>query len=197
MTFGKRTLLLAGFAAFFMTAATGQALAKYTYIHNEGEYSVELPDAPKGETIWADQKNEIPYIENPPKFGALGEYAYLYRVDADTGDFFKVDITFLKSGADFLAGTTEEKLMEYLGKEFKGRRMENLKSTYSAGSKTLKWASMTGFTVDEKNNLLYRAVHFLTGLETILIIKSEYTAENKNYSEMYQRMAQSIKFTGK
>ena len=72
-----------------------------------------------------------------------------------------------------------------------------MKSTYSEGSDTLKWGTMSGFSVDDKNTLLYNTAHFLTGFETITVIKIKYTAENKAYTAMYKDMQSSIKFTGK
>jgi len=189
--------LSAGLFAILLIAAPLSPAAGYTYLHNESEYSIELPDAPVGTTIWADQKEPIPYLDEPGKFGSLGEKAKMVRTDPDTGDYLDVEITFLKADRPFLVGATEEKLVGYLKETMKDTKLEAMKTTYSAGSGTLKWATMTGFSVDEKNTLLYNAAHFLTGFDTIMVIRIKYTAENKSYATLYQGIQKSIKFKGK
>lgn len=193
----QKQCLLAGLFAAALTFATAMpAAADYTYIHNEGEYSVVLPDAPVGKTIWADQKEPIPYLDEPGKFGSLGEVARITRMDPDTGDLFDVEITFLKADRPFLLGLTEEKVKEYLKDTLKDTKLEAVKTNYSAGSGTLKWGNMTGFSVDKKNTLVYNAAHFLTGFETLTVIRIKYTAENKVYAQMYKDLQASIKFVG-
>lgn len=197
MGFQKQTLLAGFFALAVLTAPLSAAHASYTYLHNEGEYSIELPDAPVGRTIWADQKEPIPFLEEPGKFGSLGEIATMRRTDPDTGDYFDVEITFLKADRPFLLSLTEEKLTGFLKDAMKDTRLEAQKINYSAGSDSLKWATMTGFSVDDKNTLLYNATHLVTGFETITLIKIKYTAENRSYSAMFKDLQSSIKFTGK
>ncbi len=197
MRFQKQNFLAGLFAISLIAAPVSVAFASYTYLHNESEYSIELPDAPVGTTIWADQKDPIPYLEEPGKFGSLGEVARMLRTDPDTGDYFDVEVTFLKADRPFLLAATEEKLMGYLKETMKDTKLEAMKTTYSAGSDTLKWATMSGFSVDEKNTLLYNAAHFLTGFESITVIRIKYTAENKAYASMYKDLQGSIKFTGK
>lgn len=197
MRLQKQNLMAGLFALTLIATPLSAAYASYTYLHNEGEYSIELPDAPVGRTIWADQKEPIPYLEEPGKFGSLGEIATMRRTDPDTGDYFDVEITFLKADRPYLLSLNEEKLIGYLKEAMKDTRLEAMKTSYSAGSDTLKWATMTGFSVDDKNTLLYNSAHFLTGFETITVIKMKYTAENRAYTAMYKDLQGSIKFTGK
>lgn len=196
MDIQKQRFFATLFAVAFILAPLAPAQAQYTYIHNEGEYSVMLPDAPIGQTIWANQAEPIPYLDEPGKFGSLGEIATLTRMDPDTGDIFDVQITFLKADRPFLLSLTEEKVKELLQETLKDTKLEAVKSDYAAGSRTLKWGTMTGFSVDKKNSLLYNSVHFLTGLETLTVIRIKYNAENKDYTEMYKDLKSSIKFIG-
>lgn len=172
------------------------AHADYTYIHNDGEYSVTLPDAPSGETIWYDQVGEIPFIEQRPKFGSLGEIARMRRTDAVTGDSFNIDITFIRSGRDYLLGLKEQDLNSLLEKEYANQTIENKKISYSPGTGTLKWATFTGFSVDRNNNLMFHSCHILTGFETVTMIKIVFNAENEKFGESYQKIKNSIKFVG-
>lgn len=197
MRFQKQQFWAGLFAVALIAAPVSAAFASYTYLHNEGEYSIELPDAPVGKTIWADQQDPIPYLEEPGKFGSIGEIATMRRTDPDTGDYFDVEVLFLKADRPFLLNLTKEKLMGFLKEALKETKLEAMKSTYSEGSDTLKWGTMSGFSVDDKNTLLYNTAHFLTGFETITVIKIKYTAENKAYTAMYKDMQSSIKFTGK
>jgi hypothetical protein len=169
----------------------------YIYVHNEAEYSIELPDAPHGTTIWADQEEPVPYLEKPPKYGMLGEHATMRRANVDTGDIFDVDITFLKADRDFLLSLTKEKLMETLKDLYKETPLDNPEEHYSQGTDTLKWATLTGFTVDSTNSLHYNAAHYLVGLETIMVIKVNYTVENEQFQKWYDVLAKSIKYVGK
>jgi len=197
MRFQKQQFWASLFAVALIAVPVSAAFASYTYLHNESEYSIELPDAPVGKTIWADQQEPIPYLEEPGKFGSIGEIATMRRTDPDTGDFFDVEITFLKADRPFLLSLTEEKIIGFLKEALKETKLEATKNTYSAGSDTLKWGTMSGFSVDDKNTLLYNTAHFLSGFETITVIKIKYTAENKSYTAMYKDMQSSIKFTGK
>ncbi len=201
----KKKIQIAAYAAIFAAAAYAlfvqhsQAYidkGAYTYIHNEAEYSMDLPDAPSGRTIWADRREPIPFLDDPPKFGSIGEVATVVRTDLDTGDVFKLEITFLKAERDFLLSMTKAKMQKALTEMYKDTRLDNEQENYSSGSDTLKWATLTGFTVDESNNLLFNAVHYLTGLQTLTVIKVSYNVENKNFQRWYDEMAKSIKYTG-
>ncbi len=199
--FAKLTIYATFFAACLYGLMAGRSYAfidkgTYTYIHNEAEYSIDLPDAPVGITIWADQKDPIPFLENPPKFGAIGEIARVRRVDIDTGDTYEVEITFLKAERDFLLSMTEERMKEELEKVYKDISLDNKQETFSAGSDTLKWATLTGFTVDENNNLMFNSAHYIMGLQSIMIVKSRYNVENKKFQGYYDAMAKSIKYEG-
>lgn len=201
----KKNFKILAFAAIFalscyaLFAGRSQAFidkGTYTYIHNEAEYSIDLPDAPTGETIWADRKEPVPYLEDPPKFGPLGEHAWITRADLDTGDLFNLDITFLKAERDFLLSMTRPKMFKALEEIYKDKRLDNRQENFSSGSDTLKWATLTGFAVDESNNLMFNAAHYLTGLQTIVVIKVSYNVENKTYQRWYDEMQKSIKYTG-
>lgn len=199
--FAKLTVYGTVFAAclYGLMANTSYAFidkGTYTYIHNEAEYSIDLPDAPVGTTIWADQKDPIPFLENPPKFGAIGEIARVRRVDIDTGDTYETEITFLKAERDFLLSMTEQRMKDELNNIYKDMNLDNKQETFSAGSDTLKWATLTGFTVDENNNLMFNSVHYVMGLQSIMIVKSRYNVENKKFQGYYDTMAKSIKYEG-
>jgi len=172
------------------------ARADYTYIHNDGEYSITLPDGPSGETIWHDHKGAIPFIEDRPKFGSLGEIASMRRTDANTGDSFNIDITFVKSGRDYLLSLDEKDIRDLLEKEYENQTIENKKITYSPGSTTLKWGTFTGFSVDRNNNLMFHSCHILTGHETTTMLKISFNAENEKFGDNYQKIKDSIKFVG-
>lgn len=184
-------------AAFIGTVlSTHPAAANYTYIHNDGEYMVTLPDAPSGETIWYDHEGYVPFIEERPKFGSLGEIASFMRTDAITGDSFKVNITFIRSGRDYLLGLNEQDIRDLLEKEYANQTIENKKISYSPGTSTLKWGTFTGFSVDRDNNLMFHSCHILTGLETTTLIKIAFNAENEKFGDYYQMIKDSIKFVG-
>lgn len=171
--------------------------AAYLYIHNEGEYVVQLPDAPVGTTIYADSGDKIPLLDRPPLLGTLGEYADFNRSDLDTSDVFNVHITFLKADRDFLTSLTKDKMYKTMKDAFEGTSLNNVEEHFSKGTDTLKWATMIGYSVDKSNNLHYNAAHYLAGTSTIELIKVSYSLDNKKYQEFYDQMLKSIRYTGK
>jgi len=189
-------------AAFLMTLAAAQpasaqyAHGVYTYIQNEAEYSIQLPDAPTGQTLWADGKYVIPFLDAPPKFGSVGEIATLTRVDPDTGDTFDVKITFLKAERDFLISLTKEKMMAAITDALKDVQLDQREEHFSGGSDTLKWATVTGFSADQSNALHFNAVHYLVGLSSIMVVQVSYSVENRLYQSWYDTMSKSIKYAG-
>lgn len=174
-----------------------RAAQAYVYIHNDAEYSIDLPEPPKAETIWADQEAPIPFLDNPPKYGFVGEHAWLKRADNDTGDVFSVDVTFLKADRDFLLSLSKEKMLAEMNNFFKDVALDNKEEHYSAGTDTLKWATVTGFSVDKTNSLHYNAAHYLSGLDSIMVIRVDYNVENTSFQKYYDTLAKSIKYAGK
>jgi hypothetical protein len=196
MTLHKKILAAALFTLLTVFAHATAAQAYY-YINNEGEYIVWLPDAPTGESIWADGDGKIPLLDKPPKFGTLGEYAEVLRTDPDTGDTFDVHITFLKADRDFLLSLTQEKMYKALHDAFSDIQLSNTEEHFSKGTDTLKWATYIGYSVDKKNNLHYNAAHYLVGQSSIELVRISYSLDNKTYQAYYDKLLKSIKYTGK
>jgi hypothetical protein len=190
----KKILFLPAIAltVFFSTPVQ----AGYKYANVAGEYSVELPDAPTGRTIWAD-KEAVPYLDNPPKYGSVGEVASFKQVDPETNESFEVAITFLRADRDFLLSMTQARMEETLKNEYAGTRLDNARASFSEGSGTLKWATLTGFTVTPNNDLLFNATHYLTGETSLQMIKVSYHLDNKKFDDYYQTLSKSISYIGK
>ena len=184
------------FAALFAAAPANATETYYRYAHFAAEYGVDLPDAPTGKTLWAG-KDEIPYLDKQPRFGAVGEVATLKRVDTDTGDGFSVEITFLHATRDFLLSLTEDKMKQQIMANFKDNKLDKPQFSFSKGNDTLKWAVQTGYTVDESNNLMFNSVNYLAGTNSIMIIKVAYNVEEKQYEQYYQHLEKSISYIGK
>lgn len=167
----------------------------YKYANNEAEYSVALPEAPTVETIWAGER-DIPYIENPPQNGSLGEIATFKRVDMETEDSFDVTITFLKANRNFLLSLNEEKIKETLQNELKRDLLNDAKFTYSAseGAGSLKWGALTGFTIAKNNQPLFHAMHYLTGQQSILVVKVVYNIDNPVFQGYYKNLVENITY---
>lgn len=175
---------------------TTPAFADYTYIHNDGEYSMVLPDAPTGVTIWGDDK-QVPYLDHKERYGEIGEYATLHITDPATLDYFDAKITFIKAEPEFLAALTKEKVQQLLSLEYKDTQLDQRKDDYSGGTGTLKWATITGYSVDQSNRLLFNAAHFLVGTGTITVVRVQYSLENEKFNEAYKTFAASIKYIGR
>jgi hypothetical protein len=190
----KKIILLAFFSAC-LTAYPLMAKADYTYANAEGEYVVTLPDAPLGETIWA-QDRHVPLIDSPPKYGSVGEYAILTRVDPDTDDIFDVKITFVKADHEFLEKLTEQRIKDELSQIFPDSHLQNVKFSYSAGSGALKWGTYSGFSVNQKNEVIFNIAHYLVGQQSVMTVKVSYSVENKLFSQYYNTLTKSIAYTG-
>ncbi len=182
------TFCLAGIAQ----AAT--APAGYTYAHNEAEYSILLPEAPTVKTVWAEPGKHIPYLEKPSKDSALGEVATFKRVDIETEDTFEAKITFLRADHDFLQNLNEEKIKKILEDEYKNSPLSDGTFNYSASAGPLKWATLTGFSVDRNGHPAFNALHYLTGQQSILVVQVAYSVEDKAFQDYYKNMVDSITY---
>ena len=187
----KKFFAFAVLALVLSSAAPAEA--KYIYRPNDAEYSMMLPEAPSAVGIWGDQKNAIPYLTKPPRFGEIGEVATYRRYDDKTGDFMDIKITFLKADRDFLLTRNETNMRSVMEKEVADFMLEDKKFAVSKGEDTIKWATLTGFSVDKKNRALYNAVHYLTGRSTMMVVKVQYSVENEKLNKQYQDLATSIR----
>jgi hypothetical protein len=190
-----RILPLSIAIAALLVGAT-PAQAGYKYSAAEAEYILELPDAPKGETILA-QRGNVPYLDNPPKNGAVGEIAQYKRVDPDTADFFDVLTIFVKADRDFVTNLTEAQMKATLEKIFGSLRLENKKFSFSQGKDSLKWATYSGFSVNRNNEVVYNIAHYLVGKESVMTVKVSFSVQNKQYNEDYKVLASSLKYMGR
>lgn len=176
-------------------SALAPAHPYYNYANDESEYSVMLPEAPEVQTIWRESPETAQFLESPPTDGAsIGEVATFKRVDIDTEEVFDVKITFLKARKAFLQELTEEKIKNILGKQFKDKPLTNPTFSASAGTNTLKWVSLSGFTLDEHHRPAFNAIHYLTGLQSILVVQVEYSIENKTFQEYYNTLVNGISY---
>jgi hypothetical protein len=175
-------------------ASPTRAAADYKYAHNDAEYSVMLPEAPTVETVWADSEN-IPYLDNPPKDAALGEIATFRRADADTNESFNAKITFLKADSDFLSKLTEDGMKAALENDFKDVNLTDKKFDFSTNAGTnLKWATLSGFSIDRYGHPSYNAGHYLTGKQSILVLKVQYSVDNKTFADNFKKLTDNITY---
>jgi len=169
--------------------------AYYNYAHDDAEYSVMLPEAPRVKTIWEESPDTTAYLENPPsENSALGELAIFRRLDMDTEEVFEVKITFLKAKQSFLEGLTKEKIQAMLAKQYTGTPLDNAQFAFSPGAGTLKWATFSGFTLDTHHHPAFAAIHYLTGQQSILVVQVLYSLENKGFQEYYKKLVDSITY---
>lgn len=180
------------------TPAAKQLPKGYTYAHPDAEYSITLPEAPVAITIWGDNPDmPVPLLDNPPKFGAVGETATFKRVDIETGDVFEVTIVLVKADREFLSSVTRKKIEEYLEAQMSNQQLDGKKQSFSAGTGTLKWGTLSGFSVDNNNALFYNIMHYITGVDSVMTVKVKYNVENKTFQQYYEDLSGSIKYTGK
>lgn len=172
------------------------ALADYRYAPGEGEYAMTLPDAPTAETIWADTKN-VPYLKNPPISGPAGEYAMLKRIDPSTNEAFEVRVTFVKADEEFLSSLTQETIKKTLISLFPGVNIDTPKFSFSQGNGPLKWGTYSGFSADQKGDVLYNVAHYLVGAESLMTVKVSYSAQNPAFAAYYKTFSTSIAYLGR
>lgn len=183
--------------ALVQAAPAAQAVTSYTsYAHPEAEYVVALPEAPRVQTIWANDKLGVPYLTEPPAYGALGETGTFIRREPLTGDTFDVRMTFLKADKAFLEGLTRETMLKTLRDDFQDVTLDKVEEKFSAGSQTLKWATITGYSVNKDNDLFFHAAHYMVGLSSINVLRVSYNIENKTYQEYYKKLAGSLRYIG-
>ncbi len=188
------TMLVVSSPLHAQTPKAEKPLAVYHYASNLGEYSVGLPEAPSVRTIWGNDKN-IPYIGTTKSKLAMGEKAYFERSDHVTEEFFSILITTLKTKP---AQFTEEKTRALLKRDYRGIILSGKNITHAVGANPkLRRTSLTGFAADKENNPLYYATHFLTGENTITILKIRYSLDNKLFSKYYKTALENISYLTK
>lgn len=189
-----------GIAALAFTLLATQASAQQQefvrYAAPDGEYSILLHEAPTVETLRSDGQ-KIKYLDSMPAMGTLGESAVYQRVDADTGEIFSVRITTVKADKAFLESLTNEKITAVLESEFEGITLDKKTVNFSKGSQTLNWGILTGYHVDQNNQLLFNAAHYLVGLNSITVIKITFSLENHAFKADYEKISPSIAYVGR
>jgi hypothetical protein len=200
-------VIISRFVAFALLFAAPAAQAEtamftpltpttYNYANDEAEYSLVLPEAPTVATIWEESVETKAYLENPPDDGAaLGEIATFKRVDIDTEEVFDVKITFLKARPFFLRALKEKKIKKMLENQYRDVPLTNKEFTFSPGAETLKWAALSGFTLDAHKHPLFSATHYLTGRQSIQVVQVTYSIENKAFDDYYKALVDSITYS--
>jgi hypothetical protein len=167
----------------------------YNYAHDESEYSVSLPGAPTVSTIWSETPDTKPFLRYAPTdHGALGESAVFKLVDIDTEETFDVKITFLRATSTFLDSLDDERIHKMLVKKFSEVTLSNETFNIANGTGSLKWASLQGFVLDSHHHPAFYALHYLTGLQSILVIEAKYSIENKTFQDYYNHMIDSVTY---
>lgn len=178
----------------YTKAEEKKELEVYHYANNVAEYSIGLPEAPNVITIWSDEKN-IPYLDEVTSKGTLGERAHFRKIDTKTDEIFDVTILLLKAKKDFLNSLTEEKTKNLLKEDYKGIILDSKKISHSVGGDPdLRRTTFEGFAVDRENNPLYYVTHFLTGKQSITVIKVQYSLENETFTKYYQMIINNINY---
>jgi len=170
-------------------------LVYYNYAHDESEYSVMLPEAPTVKTLWAASPETAPFVDNPPTDNAaIGELATFKRVDIDTEEVFDVKITFIKAKKSFLNGLGKDKIKDILIKQYKDTPLSNEQFNISPGKGPLRWATLSGFSLDSHSHPSFCAMHYLTGQQSVLVVQVMYSIENKTFQDYYDHLVKSITY---
>jgi hypothetical protein len=167
----------------------------YNYAHDDAEYSVSLPGAPTVSTLWLESAETKPYLKAAPNdHAALGEIAIYKLVDIDTEESFDVKVIFLRASQPFLESLDKDKIQHMLKKKYSEVALSNETFNLSEGAGQLKWATLSGFTLDSHHHPAFYAIHYLTGLQSILVIEAKYSIENKSFQGYYNYMVNHIAY---
>lgn len=188
--------LLIAFFAVLVVATTPAEAAFVRYAAAEGEYSLLLPEAPQAETIRSNGKDLVPLLPFPQPVGVAGERATFKRTDSETGDSIEVTVTTMKARAEFLDTLNETNITLELEKMYSAPPLDRVKTSFSAGSQTLKWGTISGYRTSQDNRLYYEIAHYLVGLESITLVQINFSVENRRYKRYYADIGKSIAYTG-
>ncbi len=180
-------------------AAPAPKIKYYNYANDESEYSVMLPEAPTVQTIWEKSPETKTYLLGnlPDNTSFLGEIGTFSRTDIDTEQTFEAQVIFLKAPQSFLQSLTEDKIKGILEQSYAGSTLINQKFRYSVGSgpNALKWATLSGFLMDAHNQPTFVATHYLTGTQSIFVVKVQFSATNQLYNDYYNKLVGSITYS--
>jgi hypothetical protein len=180
------------------TATAAPAIPMARYAATEGEYSILLPEAPTVATIWPG--SGLPStlgVDAPADSPSLGETATYRRVDGDTGENIAVTVTTLKATPASLESLTQEKITAILESQVADLSLEKKDVSFSGGSKTLKWGILTGYEIDAQQRITFHAVHYLSGLQSMNLVRIAFSLENRRFKADYETIGRSIKYTGR
>lgn len=198
----RRLLTFALLAFLFSVPALSPARAQaqpddfVRYAAPDGEYSLLLPEAPTVATIRSDGK-KVKYLDVTPTTGTLGETAVFERTDTDTGDKISVRAVTVKADHAFLESLTKDKMTAVMEDELNGVTLDKKRMNFSKGSQTLNWGTLTGYNIDQNNQLFFNAVHYLAGLNSITIVKIRFSLENRQFKSYYEKISPSISYVGR
>ncbi len=170
----------------------------YDYANDESEYSIKMPQAPTVKTIWATSPETKLYLDDnlPKKTSFIGEVGLYALTDMDTEASFTAKTIFLKAPDSFLATLDSAKIQAILLKSYAHKVFISPKYHYSVNkSGILKWATLSGFTVDENHQPLFTATHYLTGLHSIFVVRITFSVTNPLYNRYYNDMVGSITYS--
>ncbi|MBU6475272.1 MAG: hypothetical protein KGL10_00095 [Alphaproteobacteria bacterium] len=186
-------------AAPAQQAQAAPKIEYYNYANDESEYSVMLPEAPTVKTIWATSPETKTYLLGnlPEDTTFLGEIGTFERTDMDTEGTFIAQVIFLKAPQSFLASLTEDKIKSILESTYANTQFAGEKFHYSAspGTGALKWATLSGFTMDERHQPAFCVTHYLTGLHSIFVVRVQFNLTDKLYNEYYNKLLSSITYS--
>lgn len=168
------------------------------YAAAQAEYSLLMPEAPSVTTIWANSTLPGTYAVTPPAdLSAIGENALYRRVDSDTGDEMTIKVMTLQATEASLTALTQENVTSLLEKHVSGLSLEKQQTSFSGGSKTLKWGTLTGYEMGKDQRLIFHSVHYLSGLQSVTLAHISFSLENRRFKNDYETIGRSIKYTGR
>ncbi len=165
----------------------------YQYSYPSCDYKLKLPEPPTVGTVWRKSKENPKFLPpSPLDFSAWGEKAFYKRVEIGTLDYIDVKIYCLRAEQDYIIGLNQENMKGKLATMYKDLYLQDIASNFSAGTGSLKWSTISGYTINSEDKIIYHFGHFLSGTESVMFIQIEYTPDNPFFNDQYNLIDQSI-----
>jgi hypothetical protein len=165
----------------------------YRYTNQKCEFSFQLPEAPTRHAIWGEAKLPTKLVQNPG-YGEVGEKVEYHVRSFDKKIHFYFSAHCLYPEKQFFSNIEKldmEKELERVSKELELRNRAISVQDLGQG---IVLGSMTGFQVNEEQQVKAFFIQFMKGHKSLLILTNHYSADQPQYSSVYKFIQESMVF---
>lgn len=171
--------------------------SSYRYLNQKCEFSYQLPEAPRSETIWGETPLPITILTNPG-YGEVAEHIIYKTASFDGKDFFSYETYCIFADKRVLEDIDTRLLEVELENQRKTLQVKNHVIQSQDLPKGLKVGSLSGYVVNQKTqNVTSYHLKIMRGLKSIMLVKVSYNSEYIENEDLFKAIDESFIFEGR